>query len=202
MELWLDTCSFSIIEEADDMGILCGVTTNPKILKSSSLSPFKTIEKLLEIQKGPVTWQVDSSKAHDIINEGKYFSSVSSRIIVKIPVTKEGLKAIHRLSKENIATMATVIFDPFQALLAFKAGALYAAPYIGRMEDARLDPFDLLKKTTSRGNILAASLRTLDHYIKCLELDCKAATINEKLFEKMLLDNPLTLKSIQEFHQL
>jgi transaldolase len=202
MEIWLDSCNPIIINEASERGLICGITTNPKILKSSSKPAKKTIEKLLEIQTGPVTWQVESTNAQDMIEEGINYFSLSPKIIVKIPVTKDGLKAIHALKKQNIPTLATVIYDPIQALMASKAGANLAAVYIGRMEDARLDWQDLLQKSSSFCNIMGASLRSIEHYLKCQELGCKAVTVGDKLFEKLISDNLLTLKSLEEFRSL
>jgi transaldolase len=202
MQLWLDTCNFEVIETANKMGLIDGVTTNPKILKTSSLSPKKCIEKMLSIQNGAVCWQVDSSNHETMVEEALYFHSVSSRIIVKVPLTQEGLKTICTLKNKHIPTMATVIFDPFQVFLAFKAGASFAAAYIGRMEDARLDPFDLIKRGQTQGKIMAASLRSLDHVAKCIELNCACMTIGDKLFEKITQENTHTLKSLLEFKSL
>lgn len=202
MQLWLDTCNFEVIETANKMGLIDGVTTNPKILKSSSLSPQKSIEKILSIQNGPVCWQVDSSGHDKMVEEAQYFYSISSRIIVKVPLTQEGLKTICTLKKQHIPTMATVIYDPLQVFLAFKAGASFAAAYIGRMEDARLDPFDLIKRCHTQGKIMAASLRSLEHVAKCIELNCACMTIGDKLFEKITQENNHTLKSLLEFKSL
>ena len=129
MEIWLDTAEVELIESAKGMGILHGVTTNPSIVAKSNVRLEDLLEKLLLIQDGPVTAQVTAQDALKMIEQGESLYQFSNRIMIKVPVTKEGLKAIHGLSLKKIQTMATAVFDSNQVLLAARAGSTYIAPY-------------------------------------------------------------------------
>lgn len=206
MEIWLDTCILSVIQHATERGLLFGVTTNPSILATAQKSPVEVLKALLEIQKGPVTAQVTASSANEMVEQGRRLHHLSSRIIVKIPATSQGLIAIHALAQEKVPIMATVIYDPLQAVAAFQAGALYAAIYVGRMEDAQLRPFETLKMLqtyidSSRPacKLIAASIRTKEHMVSCLQAGCAAMTLSEKAYGLFMADHPLTTKNSEDF---
>lgn len=206
MEIWLDTFSIQTIETAEKLGILSGVTTNPSIVANSHQNIESLLENLLQYQKGPVTAQVNSSETDDMIQEALKLASISTRIIVKIPVTKNGLEAIHFLSKKDISTMATVIYTPHQALMAALAGANYIAPYLNRIERAGGNPWAVL--TTMQTifqtykldvKILGASINNIDQILKCAEIGIFGVTIKDTVFEMLIQDHPLTQESMAQF---
>lgn len=206
MELWLDTCDLSLIESAKARGLLYGITTNPSILAAVSMAPLDIIKTLLSIQKGPVTLQMTASSAQEIIDHAKHCLKLFPRLIIKIPVSKENLIAIHALSQEGIPVMATVIYEPLQAISAFKAGAEYAAVYIGRMQDAGLDAFKTLEtiqqyitRYCPTSKLIAASLRSKEHILHCLGTGCAAMTLGEKAYIDFVQDHPLTLNNMERF---
>ena len=129
MEIWLDTADLKTLEQAKQMGILFGITTNPSIVAKSQWGMEELLEKLLQMQKGPVTAQVTADQAPAMIQQGEALFRFSNRMVIKVPVTAEGLKAIHALTEKKIPVMATAVFDPNQVLLAASAGAQYIAPY-------------------------------------------------------------------------
>ncbi len=205
MELWIDTINTKLIKEAKEMGLLHGVTTNPSIL-SKAIGPVeKVLQEILSIQEGPLTIQVEAETAEEMIEQGKKFHAFSPRVIVKVPVTPEGLKAIHVLSKQKIKTMATVIFHSRQVLLAAMAGADYAAPYVSRMlmsdENAMTQLHSMMhivRNYQFKTKILAASLRTLDQISLCVEMGLHAITLKDDVFSQMTEAHELTLKTAQE----
>ncbi len=207
MEIWLDSINLDLVTQVKCLGILYGVTTNPSILAESD--PIElTIASLLDLQEGPITYQVTSTNAKEMIQQGLGFVKISPRIIVKVPVTQEGLKAIHSLSRNGVATMATVIYDYRQYLLAAKAGAQYAAPYYssilksGGNADAEIERMCKLKgRYGLQTKILAASLQNLQQLETCLDLGVDAATLKEGLFRQLIANNPLTLERIDTFNQ-
>src|SRR5579863_2367346 len=142
MELWLDTIDFSLISKSVNQIGVTGITTNPSILSKSSLSAKATIEKLLNIQQGRVAVQVTAHNHETMIDQAKKLASVDPRIIIKVPVTDDGLHAINALSTIGIQTMATAIFEANQVLLSAMAGATYAAPYLAKIPG---DNFQVIK---------------------------------------------------------
>src|SRR5947209_968437 len=133
MDIWLDTSNIRMVQKAIRFGILAGVTTNPSIIAQSQRSLEEVLEDLLHYQEGPVTAQVVAEETREMVQQGQNLFAFSNRIIVKVPITKNGLEAIHLLSRQGIPTMATVLFSPRQALMAALAGANYVAPYLSRM---------------------------------------------------------------------
>jgi transaldolase len=206
MEIWLDTINPAAIHQAKQLGMLHGVTTNPTILAKSRSSFEKTLQELLGAQRGPIAVQVIATKADEIILQGERLYDFSQRIVVKIPVTKDGLEAIHHLSKHSIETMATAIFHPNQALLAAKAGASYMAPYFSRMEQGGNNAADHLKTIlhmlTHYGlttKVLVASLKDAEQVKLCGELGVHAITLKEDLFADFIKSHPLTDEVIGQF---
>jgi len=206
MEIWLDTVDLDTISSANRFGVFYGVTTNPSLISQAKIPLSKIIMKLLETQEGPITVQVNSTKAAEIIEEAEEFQSRSDRIIIKIPATQEGLIAIRHLSLKEVPTMATAVFHPNQFLLAALAGATYIAPYLSRMSDAGIDPFTILegmvrmyKNYDFKTKILAAALKNSDQIRRCSEIGIPAITIKDDLFNQFIADHPLTTQAVENF---
>jgi TalC/MipB family fructose-6-phosphate aldolase len=206
MEIWLDTSSVQAVQMAQRLGILHGVTTNPSIAAHSGVALDDLLQTLLKAQSGPVTAQVVASKADEMVRQGEALAAVSSRIIVKIPALREGLQAMYILSQKKIPVMATAVFDPSQTLLAARAGAQYIVPYFSHICEADQDGINelramvqLLQRYHFSSKILAASLQSTEQVKECCALGVDAVTLNEKLFEEYLEDNPLTVKTMAKF---
>lgn len=206
MEIWLDSTCLPLVEKAKQLGILHGVTTNPTLLANANESPQKVLKDLLTFQDGPITAQVVAETVEEMVDQGMLLHSLSKRIIVKIPVSVEGLEAIHLMSRHGIQTMATVLFTPEQALLAAKAGADYIAPYIGRIESNGHDPWKTLqailnmyKNFVIKTKILAASIRRTEQIVLCAELGIHAVTLKDDLFQSFIETDPATKMGIDQF---
>lgn len=206
MDIWLDTTNIHTIKKAARFGLLSGVTTNPTLIAQSKRSLKDVLDDLLHYQEGPVTAQVVSDDVNEIVQQGQSLYSFSNRLIIKVPLTKNGLEAIHLLSRQGIRTMATVIFSARQALMASLAGADYVAPYLGRLEKMGEDPWQILHTivhlfTTYRlkTKILGASLQTVDDVLKCAEMGICAVTVKDDLFEQLIETDEMTIKGAQQF---
>jgi transaldolase len=208
MEIWLDTSNLDLIAKTKSMGILHGVTTNPSIVAKSGLSLEDLLAKLLAAQKGPVTAQVSAAGASAMVEQGKALRAYSDRIIVKVPVTAEGLQAISLLNECQIPTMATAVFDLNQVLLAASAKAQYIAPYFSRICEEDRDGVEIVKAMLRLLNryhysskIIAASLRSPEQIRECCEMGAHAVTLNEKVFHEFIEDHPQTIKTIDRFNR-
>jgi transaldolase len=206
MEIWLDTANLDLIASATKMGILHGVTTNPSIVSKSGLVLEELLEKILAEQKGPVTAQVTATSVEQMMTQARALHAFSPRILVKIPVTADGLKAIHGLNQEQIPTMATAVFDLNQTLLAARAGASYIAPYFSRICEDDMDGIEVVKamlRLLHRYNfpskLIAASLGSSEQVRECAEMGAHAVTLNEKVFHDFLENHPSTMESIERF---
>lgn len=206
MQIWLDTTNIDTLKKAVRLGLLYGVTTNPALIAQSGKTMLQALQDLLDHQEGPITAQVIAHDAQGMIDQGRAIFDFSSRIIVKIPITEPGLEAIHQLSSDGIPTMATVAFQPHQALTASLAGAQYIAPYIGQMEDAGQDPWPVLSSMLSiyqqgllQTEILAASIRSVEHVLKCAEMGIPHITLKETVFHQLVATVPLTQQRVEHF---
>lgn len=206
MEIWLDTADFGLIETATQMGILHGVTTNPSIIAKSKMAIEEVLEKILALQNGPVTAQVTATDSSKIVEQGVFLNKFSDRIFVKVPVTAEGLKAIHALNNKKIPTMATAVFDPNQVLLAARAGAQYIAPYFSSICESDLSGINefnsmlkLLKYYQFPAKLIAASLHTAEQVRECFELGADAVTLNPEVFSAFIENHEETLNRVQKF---
>lgn len=206
MEIWLDTADLDLIESAKSMGILHGVTTNPSIVAKSKIGMEELLEKILQVQNGPVTAQVTALDASKMVEQGRELYHFSNRIVVKVPVTKEGIKAIYSLSAEKIPVMATAVFDLNQVLLGAKAGAVYVAPYFSSMCELEMSGFDQFKSMAALLNryqystkIIAASLKTAEQVRECAEIGTHAVTMNKDVFLSFIDNHPETMKRIDRF---
>ena len=206
MEIWLDTCDSQKIIAACRLGIISGITTNPSILARSNENHEKVIERLLDIQDGPVAVQVTADTADEMIKQAQDFQSISERIIVKIPVIQEGIIAMKALVEEGISVMATTLFQLGQALLAALAGADYVAPYVSRIFEEGIEAYadlemmlKVYKKYQFKTKIIAAALRTSDQIIRCAAMGIPAMTLKSELFSEFTANNHATLNSLTAF---
>ncbi len=206
MEIWLDTVNLETIVKAEEMGILHGVTTNPSLLAKSGQPFKKVLENLLLAQKGAVTFQVTPHEPELMIRQAQEIYDSSNRIMIKVPVTAQGLKVITSLVRLNIPVMATAVFDPNQVLFAAKAGATYIAPYYSRICEADVYGIDavksmlhLLSRHSLPSKLIAASLRTPEQVKECAEMGCHAVTLNESVFAKCMEDHPSTKEAVARF---
>lgn len=206
MDIWLDTTNIQTIHKAMRFGLLSGVTTNPSLIAQSKRDLEDVLEDLLHHQEGAVTAQVVAEETSEIVQQGQNLYSLSNRLIIKIPLTKNGLEAIHLLSRQGITTMATIIYHPRQALMAALAGADYVAPYLGRLENVGGDPWTMLRMIVHlfqsqrlKTKILGASLHTVEHVLKCAEAGIYGVTVKDDLFEQLIESDPMTIKGVQQF---
>ncbi len=206
MKLFIDTANIDEIKKASDMGVVCGVTTNPSLIAKEGRDFHKTIQEIAEIVDGPISAEVIATQSDEMVKEALILSEIHKNIVIKIPMTEEGLKAVKILSSKGIKTNVTLVFSAVQALLAAKAGASYVSPFAGRLDDVGLDGMMLIKEIVDIFNnyaeinteIIAASIRNPIHVTKAAALGCHIATVPFKILSQML-NHPLTDKGIQQF---
>ena len=205
MKLFLDTANLAEIKKIAAMGLLDGVTTNPTLI-SREKGAFKDIVRnICEVVPGPVNAEVVSLEAEGMIKEGRDLAKIHPNIIVKIPMTREGLVAVRKLAQEKIRTNVTLIFSPTQALLAAKAGAAYVSPFLGRLDDIGHIGMDLVRQIVEifdnyeiETEVLAASLRHPVHVIEAALAGADISTLPAKVFDQ-LFDHPLTDIGLRRF---
>jgi transaldolase len=205
MKFFIDTANIAQIKEAASIGVLDGVTTNPTLLSREQGEPVEIFKQICEIVDGPVNAEVVSLDWEGIVREGKELAKIHRNIVVKIPMTKDGLKAVKTLSQEGINTNVTLIFTPIQALLAARAGATYVCPFVGRLDDISNPGMDLIAQIRQifdnydiNTEIIVASIRHPLHVIDTAMIGADIATIPFKVIEQ-LLKHPLTDKGIDQF---
>ena len=209
MKFFIDTANLDQIKEAQDLGILDGVTTNPSLMAKEGISGNENIinhyKKICEIVDGDVSAEVISTDYDGIINEGEKLASLHPNIVVKVPMIKEGIKAIKYFTDNGIKTNCTLIFSAGQALLAAKAGATYVSPFIGRLDDVSTDGVDLIAQIREiydnymyDTEILAASVRHPMHIIQCAEIGADVMTGPLSAITA-LLNHPLTDIGLAKF---
>jgi len=209
MKFFIDTANLEEIIQANELGILDGVTTNPSLMAKEGITGKKNILKhytdICEIVDGPVSAEVISTNYNDIIKEGENLSKLHKNIVVKVPMISEGLKAIKYFSLNRIKTNCTLVFSAGQALIAAKAGATYISPFLGRLDDISSSGIDLIGQIRHiydnynfKTEILAASIRHPMHIINCAELGADVATCPLKAI-KDLLKHPLTDIGLDKF---
>lgn len=208
MEIWLDTCDSRVIVHATRLGIVYGVTTNPSLLAQVKEDHQYVIQRLLDIQDGPLAVQVTALTADEMIRQAMALHSISDRIIVKIPVIQEGLVAIKILAEENISVMATAVFQCNQALQAAIAGADYVAPYLSRMFDEGIDAYasldtmvQIYKNYQFKTKIMAAALRTTEQITTCASSGIQAVTLKSMLYSQFIANDPATMNSLRAFEE-
>lgn len=206
MELWLETSDLQVVKNASQMGILHGVATNPTIGAKSNLSFDDLLQALLDCQTGPVVAQVMGKSAQEIIQQGEALFAFSNRIIVNIPVTREGLQGINILSMKKIPVLASGVFDIKQALLAARSKAIYISPHFSQICEADQDGINNLKAMAELmlqyqypAKIIASSLKSTEQIKECCNLGIDAVALNETVFEEYVSDHPATMKMIDRF---
>ncbi|MDT8719139.1 fructose-6-phosphate aldolase [Clostridium sp. 19966] len=205
MKLFIDTANVNEIREANEMGVICGVTTNPTLIAKEGRDFKEVIKEITSIVDGPISGEVISSDKDGMIKEGREIAKIHPNMVVKIPMTAEGLKATKVLSSEGIKTNVTLIFSPGQALLAARAGATYVSPFLGRLDDISTDPIELIDTITTIFNvhnikteIIAASIRNPTHVIEAAKAGAHIATVPFNVINQML-KHPLTDSGIEKF---
>ena len=209
MKFFIDTANLEMIQEAQDLGILDGVTTNPSLMAKEGISGSENIidhyKKICEIVDGDVSAEVISTDFDGMVKEGEALAKLHSNIVVKVPITKDGIKAIKYFSDQGIKTNCTLIFSAGQALLAAKAGATYVSPFIGRLDDVSTDGMDLIAQIREiydnymfDTEILAASVRHPIHIIQCAEIGADVMTGPLSAITA-LLNHPLTDIGLAKF---
>ncbi len=209
MKFFLDTPDLNKIKEAIEYGVIDGITTNPSLIAKEGLigedNIYKRYMDICNLVDGPVSAEVISTNYKGMIEEGEKLASLHKNIVVKIPVIKDGIKAIKYLSAKGIKTNCTLIFTPGQALLAAKAGASYVSPFVGRLDDISQDGTKLVGQIVNMFSyynfstqVIAASLRSTLHIAKCIELGVHIATIPLETI-LALLNHPLTQAGLKQF---
>jgi len=205
MKLFIDTANVEEIKKANDMGVICGVTTNPSLIAKEGRNFEDVVKEITSIVDGPISAEVISLDSEGMIKEAMELSKIHKNIVIKIPMTLEGLKAVKVLSREKIKTNVTLIYSAGQALLAAKAGATYVSPFVGRLDDIGNDGMNIIKETVEifknyeiDTEIIAASIRHPMHVIEAAKLGCHIATVPYKVLVQ-LTKHPLTDKGIDQF---
>ena len=205
MKLSLDTANVEHIKEANEMGVICGVTTNPSLIAKEGRDFNEVIKEITEIVDGPISGEVVSDDAEGMIKEGREIAAIHKNMIVKIPMTVEGLKAVKVLAREGIKTNVTLIFSANQALLAANAGATYVSPFLGRVDDISMDGMELVRTIAEifevhgiNTEIIAASVRHPIHVIEAARAGAHIATVPYALVMQMV-KHPLTDAGLEKF---
>ena len=209
MKFFIDTAKVEEIKNANDMGIICGVTTNPSLIAKEGKDFRQVIEEIASIVDGPISGEVKATTvdAEGMIREGREIAAIHPNMVVKIPMTAEGLKACKTLSAEGIKTNMTLIFTANQALLAARAGAAYVSPFLGRLDDISVRGVDLIRDISEifdlaciDTEIIAASVRNPIHVTDCALAGADIATVPYKVLEQMI-HHPLTDAGIKKFQK-
>ena len=207
MRFFIDTAKVEDIKKANDMGVICGVTTNPSLIAKEGRVFEEVIAEIASIVDGPISGEVKATTvdAEGMIAEGRAIAAIHPNMVVKIPMTVEGLKACKVLSSEGIKTNVTLIFSANQALLAARAGATYVSPFLGRLDDISQRGVDLIREiadifavTDLDTQIIAASVRNPIHVTDCALAGADIATVPYSVIEQMV-KHPLTTAGIEQF---
>ncbi|MBE5867691.1 MAG: fructose-6-phosphate aldolase [Lachnospiraceae bacterium] len=207
MRFFIDTANIDEIKKANDMGVICGVTTNPSLIAKEGRDFNQVIAEIASIVDGPISGEVKATTedAETMIKEGREIAAIHPNMVVKIPMTAEGLKACKKLTEEGIKTNVTLIFTANQALLAARAGATYVSPFLGRLDDISTRGVDLIREisdifavTDLDTQIIAASVRNPVHVTDCALAGADIATVPYKVIMQML-QHPLTDAGIDKF---
>ncbi len=207
MRFFIDTANVEDIRKANAMGVICGVTTNPSLIAKEGRDFKEVIAEIASIVDGPISGEVKATTldAEGMIKEAREIAAIHPNMIVKIPMTVEGLKACHMCKVEGIKTNLTLIFSANQALLAARAGATYVSPFLGRLDDISMPGIDLIRQISEifavgdiDSQIIAASVRNPIHVIDCALAGADIATVPYKVIEQMT-HHPLTDQGIEKF---
>ena len=207
MKFFIDTAHVEDIKRANDMGVICGVTTNPSLIAKEGRDFKEVINEITSIVDGPISGEVKATTvdAEGMIREGREIAAIHPNMVVKIPMTVEGLKAVKVLSSEGIKTNVTLIFTANQALMAAEAGATYVSPFLGRLDDINQPGIELVRTIAEifavygyETEIIAASVRNPIHVTDCALAGADIATVPYKVIEQMT-KHPLTDQGIEKF---
>ncbi len=209
MKFFLDTANVEDIKKANDMGVICGVTTNPSLIAKEGRDFNQVVAEIASIVDGPISGEVKATTtdAEGMIAEGREIAKIHKNMVVKIPMTAEGLKACHTLSQEGIKINMTLIFSANQALMAARSGAAFVSPFLGRLDDISTRGTDLIKEVADifaphgiETEIIAASVRHPMHVTDCALAGADIATVPYKVIEQMI-HHPLTDEGIVKFQK-
>ncbi len=209
MKIFIDTANVEDIKKANDMGVIAGVTTNPSLIAKEGRDFAEVIKEITEIVDGPISGEVKATTvdAEGMIAEGREIAAIHPNMVVKIPMTVEGLKAVKVLSSEGIKTNVTLVFSANQALLAARAGATYVSPFLGRLDDISTPGIELIETIVTifrnydiKTEIIAASIRNPIHVMDCAIAGADIATIPYSVIEQMT-KHPLTDQGIEKFQK-
>ncbi|ABX12197.1 fructose-6-phosphate aldolase [Nitrosopumilus maritimus] len=206
MKIFLDTANLESIKKFNDMGLLDGITTNPSLMSKEKGNPKDAMEEITKIIKGDVSLEVVSTDFSGMVDEGKRLRQYGDNVVVKVPMTPDGLKACKSLSSEGIPVNVTLVFSPNQALLAAKSGAKYVSPFIGRLDDIGQDGMNLIQDIKDifknyphlKTEILVASVRHPMHVVEAAKIGADVVTLPPGVLDKML-QHPLTKIGLENF---
>lgn len=207
MKFFLDTAKIEEIEKAVELGVCDGVTTNPSLIMKAGKDHKAAIQEIAKIVEGPISVEGVGETAEEMVKEAGEFTTWAPNVVVKIPMTKEGMKAVRILSKKGIKTNVTLIFSPSQALIAAKAGAAYVSPFVGRLDDISQDGMeiiyaimDIFTNYDFETEVIVASIRHPMHVVDAAHAGAHIATVPADVLEK-LYAHPLTDKGIKTFKE-
>ena len=206
MEFFLDTADVDSIRELSETGLIDGVTTNPSLVAKSGKDFFTILKDISKIVSGPISAEVTALESNDMIAEGEKLAKIAKNIVIKLPLTQEGLKACTKLTKKKIKTNVTLCFSPAQALIAAKSGATYISPFVGRLDDIGENGMELIQKIKDiysnypklNTKILVASVRNMEHVAQAAIIGADVVTLPPKILEE-LYEHPLTKKGLDAF---
>ena len=207
MKFFVDTANVEEVRKANDMGIICGVTTNPSLIAKEGRDFKQVIAEIASMVDGPISGEVKATTvdAEGMVREGREIAAIHPNMVVKSPMTIEGLKAVKILCAEGIPTNVTLIFSAAQALLAARAGAAYVSPFLGRLDDISMPGIDLIREIADifaiheiSTKVIAASVRHPIHVIDCARAGAQIATVPYKVLEQMT-KHPLTDAGVKKF---
>ncbi|WP_321993578.1 fructose-6-phosphate aldolase [Clostridium butyricum] len=207
MKIFVDTANVDEIRKANDLGVICGVTTNPSLIAREGKDFNEVIKEITSIVDGPISGEVISMECEGMVKEAREIAKIHENMVVKIPMCEEGLKAVKVLSKEGIKTNVTLIFSAVQALLAARAGASYVSPFLGRLDDIGSEGIKLIEDIAEifvihdiDAEIISASVRNPIHVLDCAKAGSDIATIPYNVIVQMI-KHPLTDKGIEKFKE-
>lgn len=205
MRFFIDTANIDEIKEANELGVICGVTTNPSLIAKEGRDFREVVNEITKIVDGPISAEVLSMDHKTMIIEGEKLAKIHKNIVIKVPMCAEGLKAVKAFSSKGIKTNVTLIFSASQALLAARAGATYVSPFVGRLDDISFDGLSLINEITEifavnciDTEIIVASVRNPIHVIEAAKMGADIATVPFKVIKQMI-NHPLTDRGIDAF---
>ena len=206
MEFFLDTADVDSIKELSETGLIDGVTTNPSLVAKSGKDFFTILKDISKIVSGPISAEVTALESDGMVAEGVKLAKIANNIVIKLPLTQEGLKACTKLTKKKIKTNVTLCFSPAQALIAAKSGATYISPFVGRLDDIGENGMELIQKIKDiysnypklNTKILVASVRNMEHVAQAAIIGADVVTLPPKILEE-LYEHPLTKKGLDAF---